>query len=206
LQEALPKQYWPQVIVGYYNGSQLIPLSTQELPDGSNKVVDDLRLVSDAVNADRLLVQGTITLRPRQITLNAPTGVTLNALCEHAEALVNRISPRGLRVMRSGHSVDIVPDAVSKLSVVDYLSKSVGIDTSTSVLRIGDRGRWPGNDSQLLASPFGLSVHEVSSDAMTCWNLAPPGFRGWQATLWYLSRLKSSKRGLQFRLPATEGG
>jgi len=206
LQEALPKQYWPQVIVGYYNGSQLIPLSTQELPDGSNKVVDDLRLVSDAVNADRLLVQGTITLRPRQITLNASTGVTLNALCEHAEALVNRISPRGLRVMRSGHSVDIVPDAVSKLSVVDYLSKSVGIDTSTSVLRFGDRGRWPGNDSQLLASPFGLSVHEVSSDAMTCWNLAPPGFRGWQATLWYLSRLKSSKRGLQFRLPATEGG
>ncbi len=205
LHEAIPKQYWSQVIVGYYNGGHLLPLNSSELPDGSEKMIEDLRPLAAAVKSDPLLTQGAITLRPRQVTLNAPPGVSLNALCEHAEALINRISPHKLRVMRSGHSVDIVPDAVSKLSVVDYLSKTVGINNSGAVLRIGDRGRWPGNDAQLLASPYGLSVHEVSSDSMTCWNLAPPGFRGWQATLWYLRHMKSAKRGIRFGLSAKEG-
>jgi hypothetical protein len=206
LQESMPEKYWPQIIVGYYNGGQILPLNENELPDGSEAVLEELRPLANALNSDRLLSQGTITLRARQITLSAPPALSLNALCEHAEALVNRVSPRGIRVMRSGHSVDIVPDTVSKLSVVEALSISGGKDKRELVLRFGDRGRWPGNDSQLLASPFGLSVHEVSSDSMSCWNLAPPGFRGWQATLWYLGRLNPSKRGIQFRLPANEGG
>lgn len=206
LHEALPRQFWPRVTVGYYNGGQILPLDSDELPDGTEHVIAELQPVADAIAADRLLAQGTVTLRSRQITLSALRGVPLDALCEHAEALVNRVAPRGLRVMRSGHSIDIVPDAVSKLSVVERLVEVAGASDSTAVLRIGDRGRWPGNDSQLLASPFGISVHEVSSDASSCWNIAPPGQRGWQATLWYLRQLRISKRGVRFRLPRGEGG
>jgi len=205
LHEAIPKQYRSQVIVGYYNGGQLLPLHSDQLPDGTEHVAVELAPVAEAIRADRLLAQGTVSLRCRQITLSAVRGLSLESLYEHAEALVNRVAPRGMRVMQSGHSVDIVPDDVSKVAVVDQLRKMAGADDTAAVLRFGDRGRWPGNDAQILASPHGLSVHEVSSDATSCWNIAPPGQRGWQATLWCLSHLKLSKRGIRFRLPPSKG-
>jgi hydroxymethylpyrimidine pyrophosphatase-like HAD family hydrolase len=205
LYEAIPKRYRSQVIVGYYNGSQILPLDSPELPDGTEHVSTELASVANAVQADRLLAQATISLRHRQITLSSVRGLSLDALCEHAEALVNRVAPDGMRVMRSGHSVDVVPESVSKLAVVERLRELAGDGENAPVLRFGDRGRWPGNDAQILASPHGLSVHEVSSDAQSCWNIAPPGQRGWQAMLWCLSHLHLSKHGIRFRLPPSEG-
>lgn len=205
LQEAIPKKLWGRVVVGYYNGGQLLNLNDAEEPDGSKRVGLELQIVAEAVQVDGLLAQGEITLRNRQITLSAVRGLTLPALCEHAAAIANRVAPERVRVMRSGHSVDIVPQEVSKLAVVQRIRELAGQDAAAPVLRIGDRGCWPGNDSQLLASPHGLSVHEVSSDARTCWNLAPPGQRGRQATLRYLSQLKVTRRGLRLHLPAGVG-
>jgi fructoselysine-6-P-deglycase FrlB-like protein len=200
--ESLPKKYWRQVIVGYYNGGQILPLHSPELPDGAEYVADELIGVREAIMCDRLLATGTTTLRRRQITITGIHSLDLETLCEHVEAVVHRVSASGYRVMRSGHSVDVVPDIVSKVSVVESLAKANG---ASAVLRIGDRGRWPGNDAQLLASPYGLSSHEVSSDAASCWNLAPPGCRGWQATLWYLQHVKVLSRGLRFQVPTGKG-
>jgi hypothetical protein len=202
LREALPKKYWTQVIVGYYNGGQILPLESDELPDGTDHVSADLEPLSRAIQADRLLAQGSVTRRYRQITLTAPRGMSLEALSEHVEALVHRVAADGFRVMRSGHSVDVVPDAVSKVAVVERIIERSSDGATDAVLRIGDRGRWPGNDAQLLASPYGLSVHEVSSDAHSCWNIAPPGQRGWQATLWCLRHLKVTTRAIRFRPPS----
>ena len=63
----------------------------------------------------------------------------------------------------------------------------------------GDKGRWPGNDVDLLANPLGISVDEVSEDLDTCWNLAPAGVLGPQAMLYYMSRISTDARG-RFRL------
>jgi len=205
LHEAIPKRFWPQVQVGYYNGGEVFQLDSTDLPDGADHTLAELRPIAEAIQADQLLTQGNVTLRARQITLGTPPGLTLKSLSEHAEALVHRIIPRGVRILRSGHSVDIVPDAVSKLLVVSRLIQLAGGDKTSAVLRIGDRGRWPGNDAELLASPHGLSVHEVSSDSQSCWNIAPPGYRGWQATLWYLRHLRVSKGRIRFRLPSSKG-
>lgn len=199
LREAIPKRYWSHVIVGYYNGGEIIQLDAENLPDGRDHVAHDLRHIADAIQADSLLSRGDITLRYRQITLSNVHGVSLEYLCQHAAALVNRIGPATMRVMRSGHSVDIVPESVTKVAVVARLQECVGSGKNDAVLRIGDRGRWPGNDAQLLDSPHGLSVHEVSLDASTCWNIAPPGFRGYQATLWYLKHMSASQSSLRFR-------
>lgn len=204
LQEALPKKYWPQVIVGYYNGGRIISLHSPELPDGSEHVGSELSTVEEVLKADGLFAQGKITLRDRQITISNVRGLSLRALCEHAEAIVNRVSPNNIRVMRSGHSIDIIPEAVSKLDVVNRV-RDVSGHGEAAVLRIGDRGQWPGNDSQLLASPHGLSVHEVSSDPKTCWNIAPLGQRGTQATLTYLNQLAITKRGIRFQPLAGAG-
>lgn len=59
---------------------------------------------------------------------------------------------------------------------------------------------WPGNDSYMLKEPFSLSVDEVSPDPKTCWNLAPPGYRGVQATLAYLDCLQIANNGMHFDL------
>jgi len=182
----------------------MLSLQSDELPDGADHVAVDLMPVAAAIQADRLLIQGCITLRHRQITLTTPRGLSLESLTEHTEALVHRVAPHGFRVMRSGHSVDVVPEAVSKVAVVERLLEQSVNEGTDAVLRVGDRGRWPGNDAQLLASPYGLSVHEVSSDAHSCWNFAPPGQRGWQATLWCLGHLKVSKRGIRFRPPTAK--
>lgn len=205
LREAFPKKLWPQITVGYYNGGLVLSLHSDEVPDGSDHVANELESVAVALQADRLLTSGEITLRDRQITLTKVPGLTIQALCTYAESVINRISPNSIRVMRSGHSVDIVPQAVSKLAVVDAVRNAAAIE-DTAILRIGDRGLWPGNDSQLLSSPHGLSVFEVSTDPSTCWNIAPPGYRGEQATLSYLKHLKMTKKGIRFVLPSSDGG
>jgi hypothetical protein len=102
-----------------------------------------------------------------------------------------------LRVVSSGHSVDVISTASSKRAVVEAIAQRAG---SGEVLRIGDRGRWPGNDFELLASPNGLSVSEVSGDLAHCWNMAPEGVRGVDATLYYLRCLTFEDRAGRLRL------
>ncbi|MCC7419299.1 MAG: hypothetical protein IT428_03350 [Planctomycetaceae bacterium] len=205
LREALPKKYWPQVVVGYYNGAELFGLSDPQLPDGTERVGPELAELALAFQADRLLESGKLTLRRKQVTLSQMRGLTLQALCEHAEAIISHVTPNTVRVMRSGHSVDIVPQSVTKLAVVERVQQIAGQGTDP-ILRIGDRGCWPGNDAQLLASPFGLSSYEVSSDSSGCWNLAPAGHRGHQATLGYLKQLSINKRGIRFSWRPGSGG
>lgn len=205
LREALPKKHWPRVVVGYYNGAELFGLDDSQLPDGTEGVGPELAELALAFEADRLLDSGKLTLRRKQITLRQLRGLSLQALCEHAEAIVSHVAPNAVRVMRSGHSVDIVPQSVTKLTVVERVQQLTGQGTAP-VLRIGDRGCWPGNDAQLLASPFGLSSYEVSSDSSSCWNLAPAGHRGHQATLGYLRHLSINRRGLRFTWRPGSGG
>lgn len=57
-------------------------------------------------------------------------------------------------------------------------------------MTIGDRGRWPGNDYELLHGENTLSVDETSVDPASCWNLADAGQRGVQATLEYIRLLE----------------
>ena len=91
-----------------------------------------------------------------------------------------------MRVTRSSHSIDILAPGVSKLNVISRVRELVG---EAPLLTIGDRGRWPGNDYELLREPFSLTVDEVSVDRATCWNLARPGQRGPSVTLEYLRAL-----------------
>ena len=93
-----------------------------------------------------------------------------------------------VNVTCSSHSIDIVAPGVSKLTTMRRLRETVG---DVPVLAIGDRGRWPGNDHELLREPFALGVDEISSDPTTCWHLGEPGQRGPAVTLAYLGALES---------------
>ena len=94
-----------------------------------------------------------------------------------------------MRVLRSDHSVDIVRAGTSKLAIVGTIEKLTRGDGACEILRLGDKGAWPGNDCDLLSGTYSLSVDETPFDPRVCWNLASPGVSNTAAALEYLDLL-----------------
>lgn len=188
LRRSLPKQLWPKVLVGYYNGGDLGTLDDNSHPDGSEETDPSLEDIARRVRADfRLSMLCDITVRRHQITLEPRRGPA-DSVWEIAHDLMLSMALREVRVVRSSHSVDVLSPHARKRRVVDALGNA-----GRPVLCLGDRGRWPGNDHDLLGTRFSLSVDDVSSDPETCWNLAPQGVRGLDATLFYLKSLRTRR-------------
>lgn len=180
------KKYWPQIKVGYYNGACLLTLGDEDkLKAWKKKPFDsELKVLSDELQ--RRLPEDCIKyeLTPRNLQLSIEE-VTSDS---DAELLYNTCREivwdkqlKGIRVWRSSHSMDIVVyHEVSKLNV---------IENPDTTLCIGDFGSVEGNDYELLTSRASLSVDKVSKNADSCWNIAPSGVYGLDATLYYISRL-----------------
>ena len=157
-----------------------------------------LKKAADSLGADSVLSMSCqIEIRPRQISL-VGEGVSMEEVwLRTCEALARMPS---MKILSSGHSVDILDEGVSKINLINRI-KELASEKTGELLCIGDRGRWPGNDCELLAQPYSLSVDQVSYDPHSCWNLAPAGCSGTQATLYYLRHLQSeSKQTLSFNL------
>ena len=92
---------------------------------------------------------------------------------------------RKVKVVESGHSVDLLADNVSKINLVSRMREEIGWN-DLQILCIGDKGRWPGNDFELLNTRYSLSVDDVSEDSDTCWNTLAQGIRGERGVLEYL--------------------
>ena len=140
----------------------------------------------DALKSDRYLAS-TARISGRAVHISVIPQLPLNMLSLWRQinglAVGERIDD--IKIVMSSHSVDVFGGVVSKLSVVENLRETLGIETN-NILCIGDQGRWPGNDFELLSTTYGLSVNEVSSSLQTCWNLTPEGHRGVQGSLFYL--------------------
>ncbi|WP_273457408.1 HAD-IIB family hydrolase [Nevskia ramosa] len=198
LRAAIGKRYWSQIILGYYNGGVIRALSDP---------CDDLKVGekdSDLVRANSALgklreLRGpdVLDLRPTQLTITRP-GFREHGLWLTVRQVLDRLDLHTLKVTHSSHSVDVMPRSVSKRAVVERLASELGV-SEDAILKIGDRGSWPGNDHELLSMAHGLSVDEVSSDANSCWNLLPQGVTGHHGTLWYLRHLRDGR----LQLPAS---
>ncbi len=196
LQERLPPVLWPLVLVGYYNGAEVASLDDDGAPDGSKNVHDALRPLADALRRQPDLSEcARQEDRPSQITLEATRVMPVSRLRDLACQVIRTTDVHDLAVTCSSHSVDIVAAGVSKLNVVRRLRETVG---GEPILAIGDRGRWPGNDHELLSESFALGVDEISADPATCWHLGKPGQRGPMVTLEYLSALEAHNNRLRF--------
>jgi len=183
------------VIVGYYNGADVAALDDEERPDGTRAAGEMLAPLAEALRSQPELVEiAKQSDRRHQITLEPRRAVPENRLWDIANQVVQLHDATGVCVVRSSHSIDILAPGVSKrhvLTRVADLCRS-GSD-EVRILKIGDRGRWPGNDFVLLREPYSLSVDEVSVDPASCWNLAPRGQRGVQATLAYCGALHTGR-------------
>jgi hypothetical protein len=201
MQQSLKRSVWDHFTVAYYNGAEIASLADNTRPQKDPKTDEWLEALSRSIASDELLARySSITARPQQITLEPHTGTALDWLWLEAVRCVTEsgICSRA-KVIRSTRSVDIVDQDTSKTTLLDTLATD-GVPAD-SVLCIGDLGRFPGNDFELLRYPHSLSCDKSSNALDQCWNLAPAGFRGVQATLYYLRLLQKAKGGVKLRLP-----
>lgn len=204
------ERYHERVLVGYRNGAQLGRIGSETVETLTALAPHDfdaLRAVLEArlpaLPPDVVLVADThaqLTLRalplapPALLAAAARTAPVehvvppeeLLALAQDAIAATGAVA----KAAQSPHHVDIVHPSTSKRLVASLLGAG-----ERPVLRIGDTGRFPGNDFELLADRYGLSVDEVSPDLAGCWNFLPAGLREVEGTLYYLAQLDAVAPG-----------
>ena len=199
VQQSLNSSLWEKVWIGYYNGCEVAQLADDAFPKVDIALNSSVAKLDKRLRADVLIAEfAEITTRPFQITLESkiPT-VSSKELWRYASRIIQEADD--MRVLFSMHSVDIVPNTVSKLSVLKQLR--LLIPKGHEILCIGDLGQYPGNDFDLLTHEYSLSSDQLSPDLYSCWNLAPASFRGVQATLYYLRRMKVSCGEFRLELP-----
>ena len=82
-----------------------------------------------------------------------------------------------LKMVRSGHSIDVCPAWAAKPRVLDAVRGKMA-EGHLQMLAIGDSGDRHGNDYDLLGGDFGLSVDRVCEREISCWNLLPGNVSG----------------------------
>jgi hypothetical protein len=190
LQKALDRKVWALVRIGYYNGTDIGALADDSLPSREGPSDEVLKRANSLLAGDAWLTStATITPRPQQLTVEPKGTMRTDALASHVMARLAPLDGQGVRIVVSSHSLDVLGTRPGKGALVSLLREEA--DSGCEVLCIGDRGAWPGNDYSLLAEPLSLSVDEVSSLNDACWNLAPLGISGPDATLLYLRALKA---------------
>ena len=196
LQRRVPHELWPHILIGYYNGAELASLDDDSAPDGSHNACAALQPISTSLRSQhQLAVYVRQEDRPFQITLEPVHIMPDGWLWDIVREVLEQTNTTDVTITRSGHSVDILAPGVSKLNTVRRLRETVG---DLPILAIGDRGRWPGNDCELLREPFALGVDEVNTDPTTCWHIGKPGQRGPAVTIDYLDSLEVIDRRLKF--------
>jgi hypothetical protein len=195
LQRLLPKTHWDSVLVGYYNGGQVAKLSNGSTPRPGRPNGLLRQIASEIRNDLHCKRLGKWDCRACQLTLSPYPFVRLQDAWDCVTRIAATYADQGVTLVRSGRTLDVLAPGVGKCNALSAL-----LADRNATLAIGDCGRWPGNDCDLLREVCGLSCWEASSDPSTCWNLAPPGFRGAQAALFYLRHLRPTKRPGAFRI------
>lgn len=189
MQRLIPEEYWGKILVGYYNGSEVAMLKDDLHPNKSAYPDPILKEISEILDANELFKRvATYELRPKQITVFPTKTPVWHKARQILFDIISKNNFPGIRILESSHSLDIVSAKVSKRDLVSTAEEMAGdLNKPKCALCIGDRGEWPGNDYELLSSLFSLSVDYTSPDPKSCWNIAPAGHRGVQATLDYIN-------------------
>ena len=189
-QESIDQKYWPQIKVGYYNGACLLVLGEEDKLKVWREQPVDSKLKALEEELKHRLPKGCVDYKfaERNLQLSIEGEMTLTEsqlIYETCREIIWDKQMKDIRIWRSSHSVDIV--------VYHEVSKQRVIEDPERTLCIGDYGTVEGNDYEMLTSKYSLSVDRVSKNAESCWNIAPSGMKGLDATLYYLSRMKANE-------------
>ncbi|MEN6442720.1 MAG: HAD hydrolase family protein [Methanoregula sp.] len=200
MQKAIPREFWNSIVIGYYNGADISDLSDEAHPDLGIETDPILLKLEAVLNQDPLLTKySKWDPRPHQISIFLRKAHFRNTVKSKLADILSQNDFVSLKFFESSHSFDIVTDGVSKKNLFSFVeNKAESKGRPKEILCIGDKGKIPGNDFELLQSPLALSVDEVSHCFENCWNLAPEGYRGPQATLEYLESIKTHDNYMKF--------
>jgi fructoselysine-6-P-deglycase FrlB-like protein/hydroxymethylpyrimidine pyrophosphatase-like HAD family hydrolase len=193
LREHVPAHFHRDILIGYYNGAHIVSLESD---------IRKHQPTCDALIAglsSRLCGQQLFTRDwspregPLQISIPfdklAPEVSPLDVI----DAVLS--GSEDVKIVCSGHSMDVIPGWAGKSRVVDAIVVTRRIPKDT-VLRIGDSGDAQGNDFELLEGPLGLSVDRVCHRDDSCWNLLPVGINGPDGLLRVLTALTPVANGV----------
>jgi len=192
LRSVLPPDIWTNVLLGCHSGSTVISLTEQWPSVPAEPLLGPLLRTLDGLGitaASGYVVRahgGQLTVEHHDLSRFAEAALILN------EATLGM---PGWRLFRSAHSVDLLTPTTSKRTVVDRLVRLGHAGIVGSVLRIGDRGEVPGNDSEWLQDPCGISVDGVSPDPDSCWDASPFEGSALQRTMRCLQALEPRGNG-----------
>ena len=155
---ALPKDRWPNIKLGLFNGGWIGDLSseipqpnqTSEFLNHVTRIIHNLKHAGVPIDVVRLY-------HPHQVSVRFRAGIEAHGMWF---VIVDALRQAGVdfsNVVRSRHSVDILAPGISKSKLITHLVKSHKLDPY-QVVTMGDQGAWPGNDSSLLDHKFSLSV------------------------------------------------
>ena len=191
LRSAIPRKFWKSVLVGLYNGSCLGWLT--EKFDSKSEDESTYRW-APVIELVTRIPEVHLREYPNQLSIEPKGDLELMLLWRQVSGLLASKRFKDLRALVSGHSVDILTERADKRRVFDYLHEKDSKISIDNALVIGDKGRWPGNDSEFLASPSGLSVDEVSEHLEHCWRLTPSGIKGRRAFEYYIDQIRLLER------------
>ncbi len=200
LQSKIPKRYWDNVMIGYYNGSDIGKLNDQNHPDKDLPLDNSLVQVFEIINRLKSeYFDFLIESRPFQLTVIPTHTKHFARIKQLLQNEIMKLSDGKCQFLQSTHSIDIVvKEKASKMRIIEACSiKAISEQRSSNCICIGDLGQWPGNDFELLSSEFSLSVDSVSADPETCWNLSSLGVKNVASTMEYLKKM-SIKAGLLY--------
>lgn len=195
LQKIIQKKFWSKLYVGYYNCSDISSLDDTKSPKTELSTEANLLTFLEFLKKHNILSNDVkITKRPHQITLESEN---LNAVkLINVVETMDKTELEKIRIVESSHSVDLLAKYVSKLNMVDFIRKLIPINNQ--ILCVGDRGKWPGNDFELLSTDYSLSVDEVSDALNNCWNLLPVNHKGETGTIEYLKSCRVYENYFEF--------
>jgi hypothetical protein len=194
----LAARHHPQVLMGYYNGAYLRPLSVDirvDRPDQHPAMADVMKWLRDQSGLFRSQTLDGVRDSGVQVSIEIRS---MNDPEVFAALLNSKFGGSGLvRLVRSEHSLDICLSDTCKTKVVEAVAADVV--GSSQVLCIGDSGGRLGNDHLLLGLPYGVSVHHVCDRPDVCWSFFGAGVTGPDALLRILRALRGDGIG-QIRL------
>jgi hydroxymethylpyrimidine pyrophosphatase-like HAD family hydrolase len=193
LDEAIPHSLQRHLFIMYYNGGAFA--SAHEKPIfqecASPAFLEIESFLSKNITLHSYRDSVTIKLKEHQLTVRVtPSFDSLHIASLIADALYHSF-PDKYDVIRSSHSIDIVPSGQNKAQCVQLVSEQ--LQNGDQVLVIGDRGGRLGNDFRLLNTAHSLSVNDVSTSLTSCWNLLPPSVFNVAGLKYYLKRAKIAK-------------
>ncbi|TGQ77349.1 MULTISPECIES: HAD hydrolase family protein [unclassified Mesorhizobium] len=193
LSAVLPVTMRDHVLVGYYNGAYIQPLSIDIEVDRPASD-PDLAQSYAWLESHPELFSGAFEGRFSDVQISIKLDNLADRLAFPA-ALADcpSIASGAVRFRRSGHSIDFFAAGTSKLSVVDRVRQTLPNDLA--ILCIGDSGGRDGNDNELLSHAHGISVGTVCDRHDGCWTLFGKTLTGPEALLRLLQALERDGDG-----------